>query len=59
MKKTFTIERTGEVITADVESITDVPLSRIKEVIRDYSRQKTKLFSNSEKKRYIIKKVRK
>ena len=47
MKKTFTIERTGEVITADVESITDVPLSRIKEVIRDYSRQKRKINAKS------------
>ena len=59
MKETFIIERTGEVITANVESVTDIPLSRLKEVKRLYARQKMRFFSNTEKKRYLIKRKQK
>lgn len=55
MKKTFIIEETGEVITTEVESSTPVSLEQVRLVEREFRRNKTKLFSNSEKKKYLIK----
>ena len=55
MKETFIIERTGEVITADIDSVSSLTAEQLKEAKRWGRRNKTRYFSNSEKKRYLIK----
>ena len=55
MKRTFIIEETGEVITTEVESSTPVSLEQVRLVEREFRRNKIKLFSNSEKKKYLVK----
>jgi len=56
MKETFIIERTGEVITADIDSVSSLTAEQLKEAKRWGRRNKTRYFSNSEKKRYLINK---
>jgi len=55
MKKTFTIDDTGEVITANIDGVNEMTAEQLKEVRRKYLRNYLKTFSNSEKKRYLIK----
>ena len=55
MKETFIIERTGEVITANIDGVNELTAEQLKEARRWGRRNKTKYFSNSEKKQYLIK----
>ena len=59
MKKTFTIDDTGEVITANIDGINEMTAEQLKEVRRKYLRNHLKTFSNSEKKRYLIRRLKK
>ena len=56
MKETFIIERTGEVITANIDGVNEMTAEQLKEAKRWGRRNKTRYFSNSEKKRYLINK---
>ena len=55
MKKTFIIDETGEVITANIDGVNEMTAEQLKEVRRKYLRNHLKTFSNSEKKKYLIK----
>ena len=59
MKKTFTIDETGEVITANIDGVNEMTAEQLKEVRRKYLRNQLKTFSNSEKKRYLIRRLKK
>lgn len=59
MKKTFTIDDTGEVITANIDGVNEMTAEQLKEVRRKYLRNHLKTFSNSEKKRYLIRRLKK
>lgn len=59
MKETFIIERTGEVITANIDGVNEMTAEQLKEVRRKYLRNYLKTFSNSEKKRYLIRRLKK
>ena len=54
MIETFIIDETGEEITANVEGVYKVTDEDIKAVQRARRKNKLKLFSNKEKKRYLM-----
>ena len=56
MIETFTIERTGEVITADIDSVSSLTAEQLKEARRWSKINRIRYFSNPEKKRYLINK---
>jgi len=55
MKETFIVEETGEKITIDVKESSKVSPEQARKVEREHNRYKMKFFSNSEKKKYLIK----
>ena len=56
MEKVFIVEETGEKIVGTIEGIYKVPEGRIEESLKEFlKKRKQKLFSNKEKKKYLIK----
>ena len=56
VRKTYTIKETGEVITRNVEGDYEISDEDMRIIRKKTQRQRLKTFSNTEKKKYIVRK---
>ena len=59
MIKTYIVKETGEVITRNVEGDYEISDQDMKIIRKKMQRQQSKNFSNTEKKKYLIKRLTK